>query len=299
MTRRRLIVNADDFGMCVGVNTGVIRAHQSGVVTSTTLMANGAAFDDAVARARDCPTLGVGVHLVLLGGPPVAPPAAVRSLLGPDETMPNDFGVFLRRLVRRELKPTEIEVEFRAQVEKVLAAGLQPTHFDSHKHTHAHPLVLDVMLRVAEAYGVRYIRRPYERLTFVSTTGLRLGEVVTFIKQKVSALALVRYETVFHARLRTTGLRAPDAFFGFAHTGLLNPALLCYVLRLLPVGVSELMCHPSDWDDTLRRYPTRLKEARVRELAALTDARVRAEIKRRNIQLVNFSDLQITTNDYV
>lgn len=289
--RRRLIVNADDFGMCVGVNTGVIRGHRAGVVTSTTIMANGAAFADAVARLRDAPGLGVGVHLTLLGGPPVAPPSAVRSLLGPDGTLPNDFGAFVRRLVRRELNPMEIEIEFRAQVEKVLAAGLRPTHFDSHKHTHAHPLVLDAALRTAEAYGVPCIRRPHERPAFVSTAGLRPGEVVTFVKQKISAAALARYERAFQASVRAAGLRTPDAFFGFAHTGLLNPALLCYMLRLLPEGVSELMCHPADWDETLRRHPTRLKEARVRELAALTDARVREEIARRNIELVNFADL--------
>ncbi|QUV99881.1 ChbG/HpnK family deacetylase [Chloracidobacterium sp. MS 40/45] len=289
--RRKLIVNADDFGMCVGVNTGILRAHQTGIVTSTTLMANGLAFDDAVARLRDAPRLGVGIHLVLLGGKPVAPPSDVRSLLGPDGTLPNDFGLFLRRLLRRELRPAEIEIEFRAQVDKVLAAGLQPTHLDSHKHTHAHPQVLEVLLRVAESYGIRSVRRPHERLTFAPLAGLRPGETMTFIKQKASTLALTRYAADFRARLRTASVRTPDAFFGFAHTGLLNPALICYILRLLPVGTSELMCHPSEMDDTLRHYPTRLKASRVRELAALTDARVRAEITRQNIQLVSFAHL--------
>lgn len=288
---RRLIVNADDFGMCVGVNAGIVRAHQTGIVTSTTLMANGLAFEDAVARSRDAPRLGVGIHLVLLGGTPVAPPAAVRSLLGPDGTFPNDFGVFLHRLLRRELRPAEVETEFCAQVEKVLAAGLQPTHLDSHKHAHAHPLVLDVMLRVAERYGLQCVRRPHERLTFVTLAGLRPDESLTFFKQKLSTLALARYAPAFRARLRLATVRTPDAFFGFAHTGLLNPALICYILRLLPVGTSELMCHPSEMDDTLRHYPTRLKASRVRELAALTDDRVRAEVTRQNIQLVNFAHL--------
>ncbi|MGQ9898320.1 MAG: ChbG/HpnK family deacetylase [Acidobacteriota bacterium] len=288
---RRLIVNADDFGMCVGVNTGVLRAHHAGIVTSTTIMANGLAFDDAVARLRDAPRLGVGIHLVLLGGKPVAPPSAVRSLLGPDDTLPNDFGLFLRRLVRRELRPAEIKVEFCAQVEKVLSAGLQPTHLDSHKHTHAHPQVLEVLLQVAESYGIRALRRPHEHLTFASLAGLRPSSTLTFIKQKASALALVRYAADFERRLRMTKLRAPDAFFGFAHTGLLNPTLICYLLSLLPIGTSELMCHPSEMDDTLRHYPTRLKSARARELAALTDAQVQAEVARQNIQLVSFAHL--------
>ncbi len=289
--RRKLIVNADDFGMCVGVNAGIIRACQTGIVTSATIMVNGPAFDDAVARARDCPKLGVGIHLTLLGGPPVAPPGAVRSLIGPDGAMPNDFGVFLRRLLRQELRLSEIETEFRAQIEKALAAGLRPTHLDSHKHAHAHPAVLEALLRAAEAYGIAHIRRPYERLTFISAAGLGWAQVATFLKQKASALALARYEAAFLARLRASGARAPEAFFGFAHTGLLNPALICYMLRLLPVGTSELMCHPSAMDDTLRRSRTRLKAARVRELAALTDARVANEVARQGIELVNFADL--------
>ncbi|OYT71448.1 MAG: hypothetical protein CFK52_08110 [Chloracidobacterium sp. CP2_5A] len=292
--RRKLIVNADDFGMCVGVNTGIIRACQTGIVTSATIMANGLAFDDAVARARDCPKLGVGIHLVLLGGAPVAPPRAVRSLLGPDGAMPNDFGVFLRRLLRRELRPAEIETELRAQIEKALAAGLRPTHLDSHKHAHAHPSVLEVMLRLAEDYGIAHIRRPHERLTFISTAGLASADVVTFLKQKASALALARYEAAFRARLRAARARAPEAFFGFAHTGLLNPSLICYIIRHLPAGTSELMCHPSDMDDTLRHYPTRLKASRVQERAALTDPSVLEEVKRQGVELVNFADLTET-----
>nr|ABV27233.1 cel operon protein [Chloracidobacterium thermophilum] len=288
---RKLIVNADDFGMCVGVNAGVLRAHQSGIVTSTTIMANGLAFDDAVARLRDAPRLGVGIHLVLMGGKPVAPPADVRSLLGPDGTFPNDFGVFVRRLLRRELRPAEMEVEFRAQVDKVLAAGIRPTHLDSHKHAHAHPQVLEVLIRVAENYDIRWLRCPHEHPQFVSLAGLRPGEILTFVKQKASALALVRYAADFQARLRTANVSAPDAFFGFAHTGLLNPALICCIIRLLPIGISELMCHPSELDDTLRHYPTRLKTERLRELAALTDPQVQAEILHQNIQLVSFADL--------
>jgi predicted glycoside hydrolase/deacetylase ChbG (UPF0249 family) len=120
---------------------------------------------------------------------------------------------------------------------------------------------------------------------------LRPGEILTFVKQKASALALVRYAADFQARLRTANVSAPDAFFGFAHTGLLNPALICCIIRLLPIGISELMCHPSELDDTLRHYPTRLKTERLRELAALTDPQVQAEILHQNIQLVSFADL--------
>jgi chitin disaccharide deacetylase len=288
---RFLIVNADDFGFGPGVNAGIAAAHTTGILTSTTLMANGDAFDDAVARARDLPDLGIGCHLVLLGGYPVAPASDVRSLLAPDGTFSNDFGGFLRRLIAGQLKQSEIVVEFRAQVEKILNAGIKLTHFDSHKHSHAHPLVLEAALKVAGEFGIGCIRKPYEKLGFTSFAGLDGGGKKTFVKQKLSAVVLERYAGPFARRMRASAIRTPDHFFGFAHTGLLNPRFLCYLLKRLPIGTSELMCHPAQLDASLNGAPTRLKESRVRELAALTAPEVRAEIDRLGVRLVNFNAL--------
>lgn len=285
---RLLIVNADDFGFGPGVNAGIAAAHTRGILTSTTLMANGDAFDDAVARARDLPDLGIGCHLVLLGGRPVAPESDVRSLLAPDGTFSNDFGGFLGRLVAGKLKQAEIVTEFRAQVEKIFNAGIKLTHLDSHKHSHAHPLVLEAALKVAEEFGLACIRKPYEKLGFTSFAGLDADGKKTFVKQKLSAVVLERYAGAFARRMRASAIRTPDHFFGFAHTGLLNPRFLCYLLKRLPIGTSELMCHPAELDASLHGAPTRLKESRVRELAALTAPEVRAEIERLGIRLANF-----------
>ncbi|MBX7220814.1 MAG: ChbG/HpnK family deacetylase [Blastocatellia bacterium] len=287
-TERRLIVNADDFGMCHGVNTGIVAGHTNGIITSATLMANGDAFDEAVALAKAHPTLGVGCHLVLLGGRPVTNPRLVPSLLEPDGTFNNDFGTFTRRLVTGKLKVTEIICEFRAQIEKIQAAGLQLTHLDSHKHSHAHPLVLDAMLQVATEFGIPAIRNPFERFWRAPLKTLETGSKVTLLKQQASRLVMSRYARQFNHHVAGRPVRTPEHFFGFMHTGLLTTSLVTCLLAKLPTGTSELMCHPSHLDDTLATYKTRLKESRVRELQIMMSPEVRETVNRLNIRLVNF-----------
>lgn len=290
---RRVIVNADDFGLSAGVNAGILAGHLQGVVTSATVMANGAAFDDAAARARAHPSLGVGCHLTLIGGPPTAPAAAVPGLIERNGRFPDTLGAFLRRLLAGRVRTAEVVVEFRAQAERVMQAGIRPTHFDSHKHTHAHPVVLEAALRVAEEFGVRCIRSPFERLTFGADRRARrfAADWRTLVKRKVAACVLARYARSFHRRAHGAPVIAPDFFFGFAHTGLLTPDFLCYLMENLPPGTSELMCHPAEVDAALRNSVTRLKEARFRELAALTDARVRRVVEAHNVRLIHFGVL--------
>ena len=136
---RTLIVNADDFGFTRDVNQGIVEAHRDGILTSTTLMACGAAFDDAVRLAKENPTLDIGCHLVLVGEPPY-PPTLAKLLAA----------VALRRI--------RIYEEFRNQVRRILDAGLTPTHLDTHKHTHLLPPVLDAVARVSEEFGIRWVR---------------------------------------------------------------------------------------------------------------------------------------------
>lgn len=146
----RLIVNADDFGFNRDVNAGIIEAHQRGILTSTTLMANGDAFAEAVALARATPSLDIGCHAVLVQG------ASVRdsSLLLP-ATLPK----LARALMRGEISAYE---EIRAQVWKIVDAGIRPSHIDTHKHTHLMPPVLRAVARVAREFGIRWVRRPFD-----------------------------------------------------------------------------------------------------------------------------------------
>ena len=160
ISRKRLIVNADDFGFTPDVNRGIVDAHRGGILTATTLMANGAAFDDAVRLARDTPSLDVGCHLVLISG---------RSLLPPYAPLPASVPELLRALAARRIRVYD---ELAAQVRKILAAGIRPTHLDTHKHTHLAPPVLDAVARVAAEFDIRWVRRPFEiRCSAAASTG--------------------------------------------------------------------------------------------------------------------------------
>ena len=146
---RHLIVNADDFGFTVDVNAGIVEAHRNGVVTATTLMANGDAYDDAARLARETPSLDVGCHLVLLQG---------RSLISGDPLL-EKFPELIKALITRRIDPY---LELRPQVEKLLACGIHPTHFDTHKHTHVLPPVFAAVVRLAHEFDVPFIRLPFD-----------------------------------------------------------------------------------------------------------------------------------------
>ena len=164
VSMKKLILNADDFGMTRGVNEGIVRAHREGILTSTTLMANGDAFDDAVERARENPELGVGCHMVLVGGKCVAPRESVASLVDASGTLPDSLPLFVARISSGMIRGEEIERELRAQIAKIRAAGIEPTHLDTHKHTHAHPRVMEVLGKVAKECGIMRVRKPIEDL---------------------------------------------------------------------------------------------------------------------------------------
>jgi predicted glycoside hydrolase/deacetylase ChbG (UPF0249 family) len=236
---RTLIVNADDFGFTRDVNQGIVEAHREGILTSTTLMASGAAFDDAVRLANENPTLDIGCHLVLVGEPPF--PATVAKLMQ---------ALALGRL--------RIYDEFAAQVRRILDAGLKPTHLDTHKHTHLLPPVLDAVARISEEFGIPWVRR-------------------VLFSQGV---------------LRKHHCRSTDHFAGFRLTGKFDAPTLAKLIRALPEGSTEFMCHPGRCGPELRAARTRLKESRERELHALTAPEVRAALTEAGVRLATFSQLR-------
>ena len=242
-SRYRLIVNADDFGFTRDVNAGILEAHRNGILTATTLMANGEAFDDAAALARANPTLDVGCHLVLVQG---------RSVADPSRELPRTLRGLLSALLRRELP---VYKEARAQLDKLVAAGIRPTHIDSHKHTHLLPPVMDVVASIADEFQIPWVRR-------------------RFITPRVGST------------LR--GLQTTDHFLGFMLTGRLNTENLAKQLRNLPPGLTEFMCHPGHLGPELLAAPTRLKKSSEIELAALVSPEVRRAIEQRGIELVNY-----------
>lgn len=260
---RTLVVNADDFGFTRDVNQGIIEAHQRGVLTSTTLMAVGRAFDDAVRLARENPSLDIGCHLVLVGAPGF--PATVANLIQ---------AVALKRI--------RVYDELAAQVQRILDAGLTPTHLDTHKHTHLLPTVLDAVARIAQEFRIPWVRRPFD-------LPLQPGGIGWGKRAVNRALSLVRGRV--ERVLRSHGCRFTDHFAGFQMTGNYDAGVLVSLIRALPDGSTEFMCHPGRCGEELRAAPTRLKESREQELRALTSAEVRAALNESNVRLVGFDRL--------
>jgi hopanoid biosynthesis associated protein HpnK len=269
--RKQLVVNADDFGFTPDVNEGIVEAHRRGILTATTLMANGAAFDDAVRLAKESPSLDIGCHLVLIGG---------RSMVT-GRVYPATIPQLMAALARRELRPYD---ELREQVRRIIAAGLRPTHFDTHKHTHLAPPVLDAVARIGEEFGIRWVRRPFD----FPLNSLR-GAVPRMKRMTSDALGLLRRR--FHRVLESRGCRTTDHFAGFQITGRFRTAELIGLLSALPDGTTELMCHPGRCGPALRSAPTRRKESREAELEALIAPEVRAALERNGIRLVSYRDL--------
>ena len=255
-------MNADDFGFTRDVNDGILEAHRSGILTSTTLMANGEAFEHAVLLARSHPTLDVGCHLTLIGGEALTGgplPSGVPELMG---------ALAMGRL--------PIYEELAAQVRRIRAAGIRPTHCDTHKHTHLAPPVLRAVARIAHEFDIPWIRRPFDFSPIVNAGWA----------PKAMRLAIGLQRMPFARVL--DGLRTTDHFVGFALTGQIGVAEMEQAIRQLPDGFTEFMCHPGYCRAELMAAPTRLKESRQRELEALVSPRVRRAVEDRKIVLAGF-----------
>jgi len=286
---KRLIVNADDFGYTRGVNLGIVRAFREGIVTSATIMANGEAFEDAVECARANPGLGVGCHLVLVGGKCVATAKQIGSLADSEGRMQASLTSLLWKLSVGSIRQAEIETELRAQVERVVAAGVRPTHFDSHKHTHAHPRVMEAVAKIAEEFGVLRIRKPFEDARALLWPVFRGG--VGSWKQRVVALMAGANASSFRKIARRHGIRSPSHFLGVTATGRLNRQTILAMIGAMRDGTSELMCHPGKCDAELEQSATRLKRERETELEGLMDSDVCKAISEHNVRLINFGEL--------
>ena len=255
-----LIPNADDFGYTRDVNDGIIHAHRRGILKATTLMATGAAFDHAAALALENPTLDVGVHLVLVGSDGF-PPTVAR---------------LISEMARGRIR---IYDELSAQVRKVLEAGIHPSHLDSHKHTHLLPPVLDAVARIAEEFQIPWVRRPFDY-------PLSGGSVPWQRRMLSRGLSFARGR--FHRVLTSHGCRTTDHFAGFQITGHYDAAELARLIRKLPEGSTEFMCHPGFCTDELRASRTRLKESRELELEALVAPEVRAALAEAGVELIDY-----------
>ncbi|MBE7212982.1 MAG: hopanoid biosynthesis-associated protein HpnK [Gluconacetobacter diazotrophicus] len=255
---RRVLFSADDFGLSEAVNEGIERAHREGVLSTASLMVAGAAAADAVRRARRLPDLRVGLHLVVIEGPAVSPPAAIPRLLDGTGAFPSDqlrLGIdyFFRPVVRQQLRR-----EIAAQFDAFRATGLVLDHANAHKHMHLHPTVGAMLISEGLRHGLPAVRIPAE-------PSAPLAEPEPF-----GARALRSWTVLLRSQARRAGLRTNDHCFGLRWTGRMTADRVRALLPRLPPGFSELYFHPAAARDPIldRLMPDYAHEA---ELAALSD----------------------------
>jgi predicted glycoside hydrolase/deacetylase ChbG (UPF0249 family) len=274
----RLVINADDFGFSEGVTQGIMEAHAAGTVTSTSIMANGIAWQFAVARARATPGLGVGLHLNLVQGRPLL---RVPSLTDSRTGEFHPLGVLAQRALLRRIDREELEAETRAQIERVRATGIALTHLDSHRHAHVLPGIFPTVARVTSEAGIRVLRIPREPL------GLNALDLAATDRKLVIAAALV----ASRAASRTGSLVTVDHFRGISLQGGKRFAVrLGRTLDTLGPGVTELMVHPGHDDATLAAQDSYTWQRPI-ELAVLTSDGTRERLARGDIRLVSFRDI--------
>ena len=286
---RNLIVNADDLGWTGGVNRGIVDAHRKGLVTSTSLLANGRAFSEVMTISRENPELGIGVHLNLSDGPPTAAASEVAGLLGKTGNLQGGPENKLLRLAQRSLPLKEVEREWDAQIAKIRTAGIQPTHLDGHKHVHMLPGLFEIAVRLAKRHGIRAIRVAHEESTLRALLAAgKSGKSTAQLKQGVQARGLKLLGRDARELAERAGLATADYFCGIAQTGILTLEGVSRLLENLPEGTTEFMTHPGYVDGELRESATRLQESRESEGKILMDTGLRKLVATRGIRLINY-----------
>jgi hopanoid biosynthesis associated protein HpnK len=284
---RRLIINADDFGLTSGVNRAIVEGNRSGILTSATLMANAKASMAATELAKAQPSLKIGCHVVLIDGAPLT--SDLPTLANGSLRFRSSLKQFALDAVRKQIAAEEIQREMEAQIRKIQACGITLTHVDSHKHTHMFPQILRPVLRAARACGVRAVRNPFEPLQswpksmVITNPGLW--------SRSAAVLAFQMFASEFRRALKEEGMHSTDGTVGIAATGMLDQQILLKILKALPEGTWELVCHPGYSDADLQAAGTRLTQSREVELAALLSAETRKTIARQKIELISYADL--------
>ena len=268
----RLVVNADDFGMSAAISRGILRAHREGIVTSASVLGNCADLEAARVLLSEAPGMGVGVHLALVEGGPVADPTSVPSLLGPNGRFLSRGAEFIAAWTKLRIDPADVEREFEAQVARVRAAGITIDHLDTHHHLGFLPLVGKSVEAVARRHGIGAIRTEIESPTLSWVTDPRRG-------LKAGVLTGLNWLT-----RRQLGARRHSAqSWGYVESGRLDEIRVLEIIGRLGPGTHELICHPGDEQSPGYDH--------VGELKALSSAKVRRALDQRGIRLCRWGDL--------
>lgn len=280
---RRIIINADDFGLCEGINQAVAQAHSEGILTSATIMTNMPAAEKAVKIAKKMPKLGVGVHLNLTEGPPVSKEACIERLLDADGQFAcSPFTLSLVSLAGHKFRKS-IRAELAAQIQWVIDHGLKPTHLDSHEHIHAFPALFSIVCQLAGRFGIGAVRWPFEPEELSRTPWPLTSEDGRIRAQKVRIMARIN-------RVQNKDFSKNDMLFGIAHTGKIDVNFFKAIALYNSAATAEIMTHPG-FTDGLDPDKTRLLHQRKVELEALCSDKTKRYFKDAKIKLVHYGQL--------
>jgi hopanoid biosynthesis associated protein HpnK len=277
---KQLIINADDLGLTPAVNRGIVRAFQSGIVTSTSLLVTGSAFEDAVALARQNPELDVGLHLALVEERAVLGPDVLPTLVDETGRLPRTSAEFIRRAILGGINWLEVEREIAAQIALFQETGLQLSHIDSHQHLHMFPPVFHIVRRLARWVENVWIRNPVG--PWRKSPDTPMGRWVQRLGLNLTCLAARGLHDGSQPQM-------PDGLYGFEVSGCLNRRTLEQILRKIPDGLYELVCHPGEDDVETRRRYSHWDYHWPEELKALTAPETQVVLKERGIALTSFA----------
>lgn len=281
---KKLIVNADDFGLSSGTNRAIIDLYNEGIVTNTTILVNHKAFNEAISLYKKNTGLGLGLHINLLDGHCVANPNKLGSLVNNNgEFLQSPYLLYLR-LISGSISKSEVEYELRMQIEKLLSENVAILNLDGHQHIHFFPVIYDVVLSLMNKYGIKRIRFPHDNIIVNEKASPQRTFVCTALKY---------YSLTRQKKLIQSNILFPKYFCGVRKVGNINKTYLLKFCEKLPDGITELMCHPAYLSDDLRvlKYHWVNNHNFKEETIALMDADVKQKLKKMDIQLINYGNL--------
>ncbi len=279
-----LIINADDFGLAEEVNQAIETAHQDGILTSASLLANGNAFDEAVETAMRNPQLGVGIHTALVGGfKPVTSCEKIPTLLDEEGNLPVDYATFIKKDMAGQISYSEVYLELEAQFEKICSSGVSITHADGHQHLHMWPKVLPIVVALCHKFDIRCMRIPQEKLSY----GKHLVNWTRFLGKTGLGMLAKRARRF----IATENIATTDYFWGMMDGGKLTEHKFEEIFGQMKHGFHEIMCHPGKNDINLqKKYPWNYHWEK--EFKALTSPRVYKAMMEKDIHRITFREIR-------
>jgi len=286
---KQLIINADGFGFTLGVNQGIIKTVEEGVVRSTSALANMPAIEEIKNFQERFPWVSIGIHFNLSVGRPVSSPEEIKTLVNKKgEFLKEDF---VPKLLTGRISFSDMVKELNSQMRRLVELGVQPTHFDGHQNKHLYPPFFLAALRVAKDWDVRFMRS-HNRYLFIKG-GSRIAKLFRYYlshPQRAVTYSVARASTCYaHTRGIKTAYRLITP--GYAdHSKKSSLETWLGIVETLPEGVNEIYCHPGYPDDLLAQYAYYVKEREI-EVEVLTSLELKKAIEQNGIKLISFKDL--------